>query len=242
MQRKCHGKRLYSPKISMISFALSVALLLTVGPAPTEFREDPAMDAAQRRHLIESRLEANDPGGAVAVGERAVREFPDNSALWLSLGEAYGEKARSASVVKGLPLARKCKAAFEKAVALDPANADARVALFTYCLEAPAVAGGGLSLARAQAGEIAKLDLCRGHLAGASLASRENDLPKEEAELRLAIETARGPEELADAKCQLALRFERLGKKPEAIDALREALKLHPGHSQAKSELKRLGG
>ena len=191
---------------------------------------------------IEARLGANDPDGAVALGEQAVRSFPEDSALWLTLGEAYGAKAQAASVVKRLPLAKKCKAAFERAVALDPANVDARSALLTYCLEAPAIAGGDVALARRQAGEIARLDRCRGHLASASIALHEKDLPGAEAELGLAIETAGGPEELADAKCQLALLYEKLGRKPEAIDALREALRLRPGHSQAKSELKRLGG
>lgn len=228
----------------MTVLALSVALLLSPNPAASEPRRDPATaeeGAAGRRQMIESRLEANDPDGAVALGERAIRSFPDDSMLWLSLGEAYGEKARVASIVKRLPLAKKCKAAFEKAVELDPANVETRSALFTYYLEAPSIAGGSISLARTQAAEIAKLASCRGHLALASLAAHENDFPKAEAELGQAIETAGGAEELADAKCQLALLYEKLGKKPEAIDALKEALRIRPGHSQAKSELKRLG-
>src|SRR5580765_2440333 len=129
----------------MISYALSVALLLSPGPAPSQVREDPAINAAQWRQTIESRLQANDPGGAVELGERAVREFPDNSALWLSLGEAYGAKARAASVVKRLPFAKKCKAAFEKAVDLDPSDIEARSALFEFCLEAPSIAGGSVT-------------------------------------------------------------------------------------------------
>ena len=223
----------------MRSIAPLAALLLMSGFAAGAPRDSAPDDPIAG---IESRLSANDPDGAVALGERAVASFPDNSALWLALGEAYGAKARVASVIARLPLAKKCKGAFEKAVALDPASIEARSALFTYCLEAPALAGGGLSLARAQAEELAKLDACRGHLALASVAARERDFSRAEAELRLANETAVSAEERADAKCQLALLYEKLGKKPEAIDALKEALKLDPGHSQARNELKRLGG
>ena len=217
------------------------ALPQVLGSASAESpgRSEPA---SRLREDVESRAEAGDPDGAVALGERAVREFPDNSALWLSLGEAYGAKARAASVVKRLPFARKCKAAFEKAVDLDPSNIEARSALFEYCLEAPSIAGGSVTLARSQAAEIAKRNRCRGHLAFASLASRDGDLPREESELRQALEAAAGPDEAADANCQLALLYEKLGKKAEAIDALKETLRLRPGHSRAKGELKRLGG
>lgn len=225
----------------MFLFAPFPALPKAPGTAPAE-SPSRLPTASRLREAVESRVDAGDPDGAVALAESAVRQFAGESSLWLALGEAYGAKARAASLVARLPFAKKCKAAFEKAVELDPSNLDARGALFEYCLEAPSIAGGSVSLARAQAAEIAKRNRCRGHLAFASLAARDEDLPREESELRLALEAAGGPEELADAKCQFALLCEKLGKKLEAIDALREALRLHPDHPQAKSELKRLGG
>lgn len=185
---------------------------------------------------------ATHPDAAVALAEAAVKQSPGDSSLWLALGEAYGERARTASLIARLPFAKKCKAAFEKAVELDPSNVQARSALFEYCLEAPPIAGGSIPLARAQAAEIAKRSRCRGHLAYASLAARDEDLPREESELRLALEAAAGPEEVADSKCRLALYYEKLGRKPEAIDVLREVLRLRPDHSEARDALKRLGG
>ena len=182
------------------------------------------------------------PDAAVALAEAAVKRSPGESSLWLALGEAYGAKARTAYLIAQLPFAKKCKAAFEKAVELDPSNVEARNALFEYLLEAPPIAGGSLPLARDQAAEIAKRNRCRGHLAYASLAARDEDLPREESELRLALDAAAGPEEIADAKCRLALLFEKLGRKSEAVDALREVLRLRPDHSEARNALKRLGG
>jgi tetratricopeptide (TPR) repeat protein len=180
-------------------------------------------------------------------------------------------------------------------------------------MEAPAIMGGGVSRARAEAEAIAKLDPGRGHCALGALRLHEKDYGGAEAEYRRALEIEPGSTEAraglgatlleqnrfdesrrcwsglvddpelgavahyqlgrislesgtrldegaehfrlylsappppdapswADADWRLALVYEKLGRKDEAIDALREALKRDPGHGPAKKDLKRLGG
>jgi tetratricopeptide (TPR) repeat protein len=216
-------------------------------------------------------------------------------------------------VLSRLRYAKKCQAAFERAVELAPDDVDARTALFTYYMEAPAILGGGVSRARAEAEAIAKLDPGRGHCALGALLLHEKDLGSAETEYRRALEIEPGSGEAraglaailleqnrfdesrrywsglvddpelgaiahyqlgrislmsgtrldegadhfrlylaappppdapswADADWQLALVYEKLGKKDEAIDALRDAVKRDPGHGPAKKDLKRLGG
>lgn len=107
--------------------------------------------------------------GAVAAFERATELNPTTSDLQRQLGDAYGLAALKAGMLGKFGFAKKCKAAYEKAVALDPKNIDARWSLMEYCRQAPAIAGGGMSDAYAQAEEIRKLDASRGRLALASL-------------------------------------------------------------------------
>jgi len=159
--------------------ALLTALLLTFSPAAAFAAADGGdspgdrAGAREQAERIESRLNASDSEGAVAVGEAAVRIYPKDSCLWFALGKAYGERARTAPLVRRLRFARKCKAAFEKSVELDAGNVEARLALFRYYFEAPGVAGGSLSLARRQAEEIVKLDPARGRVALDALAEHE---------------------------------------------------------------------
>jgi tetratricopeptide (TPR) repeat protein len=229
----------------MVRVELLLALLLSIGPAAAELRGNSARDpsgASEQVNRIESRVRANDPDEAVALGERAVEQFPGDAALWLSLGEAYGAKALTASPVVRLRFAKKCKAAFQKAVELDSENVDARVALFTYYFEAPGIAGGSFSLARKQADAIVRLDPARGHSALGALAAHEEDLSKAEREFRLVIEAeGASADERADAEWRLARVYEKSGKRLEAIAALKDALKFDPRHSQAKKDLQRLG-
>jgi tetratricopeptide (TPR) repeat protein len=84
------------------------------------------------------------------------------------LGDAYGRGAQKAGILSKLGLAGKCRGAYEKAVALDPKNIEARMALVNYYQQAPGFAGGDSAKALAQAQEIKKLDPARGRIALAS--------------------------------------------------------------------------
>ena len=226
----------------MRGIAPFLALLListTVSDNATGACDSPSEDT---RQAIATRLREHDVDSAIALAEAAVARCPDDSASWLSLGEAYGAKARIAFPTSRLRFAKKCKAAFEKSCALDPGNIDARIALFTYLLEAPGIAGGDLSAARREAREIARLDSSRAHSVLGSLALREKDFSKAQAELTLALAAAEDDRERAELQCRLASVYESLGKSAEAVAALREARRLDPDNAEARKRLGRLDG
>ena len=96
--------------------------------------------------------------------ERCTRLAPAQALYWADLGEAYGKLATKASIFKQLGLAKKCRSALEKSVELEPDNIAYRRGLIGYYEDAPAIAGGGLDKALAQAAEIAKRDAFAGAL------------------------------------------------------------------------------
>jgi len=114
-------------------------------------------------------LKRDDPAEAVRRLQRATELAPQEGDYFQALGDAYGISAERAGLFSKLGLARQCGAAYERAVALAPGNVSARHALFTFYRQAPAIAGGGLDKARAQAEEIQKLEPVRGTLALAEL-------------------------------------------------------------------------
>lgn len=130
-------------------------------------------EAAYRLGLLA--LMRDDPAEAVRRLEHATQLAPREAAYFQALGDAYGVSAETAGLFSKLGLARRCGAAYEQAVALAPANVAARHALFTFYRQAPAIAGGGLDKARAQAVEIQKLDVVRGTLALVELNVAEKD-------------------------------------------------------------------
>jgi len=88
--------------------------------------------------------------------EQATQLAPDRSDYFTELGGAYGSAAQRAGLLEKLGWARKCGAALEKAVNLDPNNLVARNGLISFYREAPTFAGGGISKAYEQADEIRK--------------------------------------------------------------------------------------
>jgi tetratricopeptide (TPR) repeat protein len=96
---------------------------------------------------------------AVRMAEKSVVLDPGNSTYHLWLGRAMGRKAEESNSFTAFNLARKVRAEFERAVALDAGNLPARSDLSEYYLEAPGFLGGDKTKAKQQADYVAKHDL-----------------------------------------------------------------------------------
>ncbi|MBK9062362.1 MAG: tetratricopeptide repeat protein [Acidobacteria bacterium] len=212
-------------KLAFAALALALAL-----PASAE-------DA--RVAPIKAALKAERWDAAVEAGEKLVKEAPESSEAQMWLGRAYGQKALKASLFSQMGWAKKCKASFEKAVALDPKDVDARVDLLQYYANAPGIAGGGIDKARAQQKALDGLDPVRGAQMNGFILLKEKKPAEAEAEYRRAVSLA--PEN-GSAHWRLGRVLERGGKKDEAKASYKEALRLDPTLEGAKKDLERLGG
>jgi len=111
----------------------------------------------------------NEPEKAVAYFERASAAQPSAGRHQHGLGDAFGRSAQKAGILSKFGLAKKCLAAYQRAVALEPGNVEFHQSLFEYYRQAPGVAGGGFEKAAAEAAAIKSIDPNRGRLAFATL-------------------------------------------------------------------------
>ena len=84
----------------------------------------------------------NKPKEALPYFEKAVALAP-TSRNYVFLGDGYGMRIAQAPVFSKPGLAKKCRAAYEKAIGLDPKSVNARMAMIRYLRVAPGIAGGG---------------------------------------------------------------------------------------------------
>lgn len=132
-------------------------------------------DAAAMYHLGRIADAENRNSEAIDWFERAVKREPNSALYHYWLGSAVGEEAQSASRIRQPFLARKVKAEFERAVALDPNMVEPRMGLVDFYSIAPGVMGGSMDKAREQAAALVTLHPLRGHLAFARIAMREKN-------------------------------------------------------------------
>lgn len=135
-------------------------------------------------------LSRGEADAAIAALETAAQAEPRNSEIQRHLGDAYGLAAQHGGVFAGLRLAKKVRAAYEQAVALDPANLDARQSLLEFYLAAPAMLGGGADKAAAQAAAIRERDGTRGHFAAAFIQLAAKNYAATRAELAAVLAVA----------------------------------------------------
>jgi tetratricopeptide (TPR) repeat protein len=207
----------------------ALALFLAFPTAAEDPRIAPIKDA----------IKAEKWDAAVEAGEKNVKDAPESAEAHLWLGRAYGQKALNSSIFSQMGWAKKCKASFEKAVALDPKSADARVDLIQYYANAPGIAGGGMDKARAQVKALDGFDPVRGAQMNGFILLKEKKPAEAEAEYRRAVSLA--PEN-GSAHWRLGRFLERGGRKDEAKVSYKEALRLDPALEGAKKDLERLGG
>lgn len=143
-------------------------------------------------HVLHARLLLQQGKGddAVDAASEAVDLAPDSAQAHYWLGNAYGYQITRVGSMSQAFMAPKLRDAFERAIALDPNLHDARTSLMEYYLQAPAIVGGSVDKARAQAAELARRDPPRGHYARGRLASHDKQ-PAEAAKAYVAAWEAR---------------------------------------------------
>lgn len=169
--------------------------------------------------------------------ERAVAADANSGLYHLWLGNAVGQQTTTASTLRQPFMARRVKAEFERAVALDPELIDAREGLIQFYLMAPGFMGGSEAKAREQQREIAKRNAFRGHLAAADVAWAGKDTAATERAIRAAIALA--PDSVRTV-ITLAQRQASWGRVTAAFATLDDFHARHPGDIAVRFQIGRL--
>ena len=119
-------------------------------------------------------LEGTDLDEASDWIEKALDSAPQDPAVHFQLGAIRGRQAQNATF-SALRLARQSKAAFEKAVELDPDNPKYLNGLIQFHLSAPSIAGGDLDEAERLAVVLEEMDPVSGVVAQSSIAAARDE-------------------------------------------------------------------
>jgi tetratricopeptide (TPR) repeat protein len=186
-------------------------------------------DAEAQQLLCRLALQLERWNDAVDACRKAVALEPDNSNNHLWYGRALGEKANRVSFLKAYGLAKKVKAEFESAVALDPRNAEALSDLGEYYTEAPAIVGGGKDKAAAISSKLDDVDRARAEELRGRIAASNKDTAAAEQHFRGAI--AASPR-AASYWMVLASLYEKQNDLLHMQEAIRSGLDANGGRGE----------
>jgi tetratricopeptide (TPR) repeat protein len=170
--------------------------------------------------------------------ERATALDATRSVYFEWLGNAYGLQARRANVLKQAGLARKTIGAWDRAVALDPGNLDARANRMQYYLEAPGFLGGSEDKAVAEAAEIRRRDPYRGALATAVLHERKKRYADAE---RTYLDAIRQFPDSLGLRYRLGFGYQAIKQWDKAFAVWDDLLRVRPGEAGALYQVGRTG-
>lgn len=180
--------------------------------------------------LTRARLQAGKAEQAITAAERATKIAPSNAQAFFWLGSAYGSRIGQVGMFSKMSMAPKLRDAFERTVKLDGNQLEARSALIEFYLQAPAMMGGGIDSARAQAVEIGKRDKAQGFMAHGRIAIHEKKSTEALKFYEAALATKPG-----DARIRLAvaLAYQQMERWADAFRHLRGWLAEDPKASSA---------
>jgi tetratricopeptide (TPR) repeat protein len=157
---------------------------------------------------------------ALRMAEKSVALEPGNSNYHLWLGRAAGRKAENSNPFTAWALARRVRAEFERAVALDGNNVSARSDLSEYYIEAPGFLGGDKKKAREQADAIAPHDPAVASYIYARIEEKQGNSHAEQQYKKALSDSGNG----ARYWIELAYFYRRAGRLPEMESAIYQAL------------------
>lgn len=228
----------YTPLMKAHKFAEAERL------ADSRLAQEPA-NAAALAAKVDAILAAGNQGRfeeAAKLGERCVASHPKAAACHLALGNALGAKAIANGIMSALGYAGTIREAFKKAVELDPRNVDARMALMTYYLQAPAIVGGGSGKARTLTAQTATVDATLAKVMQGRLDLDDDKFAAVEAAM-LAM-PVNADADIADAQdallVEVANAYLKAKRYADAERVLRAALKRMPDSDLAMYSLARL--
>lgn len=163
---------------------------------------------------------------AVDSFEKALNENPRSSEAALWLGRSWGRRAENGGGPMAMIYANRTRQFFEKAIALDSHNREAKNDLFDFYLNAPGFLGGGIDKAEAAARSIAAERPAEYELEEAQISEKKGDFTAAEAHFRKAIELAPGD---AGRLVDLARFLAKRGRLAESDRVLAQAKALAPG-------------
>jgi tetratricopeptide (TPR) repeat protein len=184
------------------------------------------IDPEAHQLLCRAAYAEEEADAAIDECKLAVAQAPSSSDDQMWLGRAIGLKAAHANPIAAINLAKLVRAAFERAVELDPANVYAVSDLGEYYIGAPAFLGGSPDKAKQLAASLQSRSPARAHRLLAMLAEKSGDLVTAEMEYKRAIDAGKTPEAYAD----LALFYQHqkmLEQLIPAIDAALAADRMH---------------
>lgn len=238
------------------------SLCISAGPAEvrqaeelyrqTKYREalrtiQPALkgDAAAYRVAGRAAFGLREFKQATEYFDQATQLEPGRSENFLWLGRAYGRRAESGMPLTAPHYASKARMNFERAVDLDPKNAEALNDLFAYYLQAPGFLGGGAGKAQALLPRIKAIDPAEEAYALAQIHEDRKDYTAAEQHLKRAVELA--PKSVGRV-IDVARFLARRGRFDDSFAWLTRAAKMAPGdprvlfnraqtHIEAKQDL-----
>lgn len=170
--------------------------------------------------------------GAYALIAKAAKARPEDAAIQAQFAACAGQKAQSASALSQLSLAREMRKAGEKALALNPKDADTAVMMMQFYWMAPGIVGGDKEKAKALAAQVGGFDPVRGLLMQADLALKGKDRARAEDCFRqAALKPGTTPAALLAYASFLANGEPK--RVDEALAQARKAVALEPGRASA---------
>lgn len=125
---------------------------------------------------------------AIGYYQKLKRIKPNEANYHYKYGGALGMKAKESNKFKALGMIDEVRAAFEKAIVLNPKHIEARWALLEFYLQLPGIIGGSEKKAAQYANELAKLSAVDGFLAKGHIAEYFDRFKEAEKQYQKAIE------------------------------------------------------